>query len=528
MPTRRPLRTPRALAATAVLAALALLTGCYSGVVGEQPAPTATRPVVDGPFADYFGQQVDWSPCDSGFECATILAPMDWEDETDPRTVSLAAIRHVASGPDRIGSLFVNPGGPGASGVDFVRDNLSYILSPSVVERYDVVGWDPRGTGASAPVTCYTDPEDISDFLYGISEIDPAVDPDGWAEEQLAEGRRYADACEAGTGEVLEFIDTLSTVRDLELLRVLSGDDVLNYLGYSYGTAIGSIYVDEYPETVGRVVLDGVVDREQPLIDGIVAQQAGFELALTNFVEACPGFADCPLSGDPAIDLPRIHGLVEAFEAAPVAGGAYAEGRVMTGGTLATAISQALYAETFWPALSSLFAEVTQPSPVTDIAWQLADMYNDFTPGVGYASNLQDALWAIYCVDYPVDLDPASLAEAQRRVEAAAPTLTLAYPPTPDPVCSQWPYSYRGGQHERLSGTGAAPVLIVSTTGDPATPYEAGVKLSEDLESGVLVTFDGEGHTAYSAFGNQCVVDIVDAYLLDGVVPDDGVWCDAD
>ena len=197
----------------------------------------------------------------------------------------------------------------------------------------------------------------------------------------------------------------------------------------------------------------------------------------------------------------------------------------MTGQALKTGVLQALYSEALWPNLSTLFAEALRPAPVTDMAWALADMYNDFTPGVGFGSNIQDALWAIYCVDYPVELDPAALNEQNERLRAAAPTLTLDLPASPDSVCAQWPYEYRGGQHGKLTGKGAKPVLIISTTGDPATPYEEGVKLADDLESGRLLSFEGEGHTAYSRFGDQCVVDAVDNYLLQGIAPADGTWC---
>ncbi|MBO9578155.1 MAG: alpha/beta fold hydrolase [Microbacteriaceae bacterium] len=537
MSSRHPLRRVRVLGAAAALAALALLAGCYYGgnpfgpvqPAVEDPVPTP-KPVetTDGPFGAFYDQQVDWRPCEDGFECATITAPLDWEDEGDDRTVELAAIRHPATGPHRIGSLFVNPGGPGASGYDFVAGGVDWFLSRSVIDAYDVVGWDPRGIGRSSGVTCFTDPEDISEFLYYVPEADYRTDPDAWVAEQLALGKKYADACEANTGDVLEFIDTLSTVRDLDLLRAVVGDEELHYLGYSYGTAIGAVYADEFPERVGRVVLDGVMDREAPLADLNVSQQAGFELALTHFVEACPSFDGCPLTGDPDRDLPRIHQRIVDFQDQPVAdrSSEAAAGRVMNGTTLRLAIIQALYSDTLWPDLAAMLGQVLQSQPSTDIAWQLADMYNDFTPGVGYNSTLQDALFAVYCVDYPVDTDPAVLADTQERLEQAAPTLTLDLPVYPDPVCSEWPYSYRGGQHGQLSGKGAKPVLIVSTTGDPATPYEEGVKLADDLESGVLVSFDGEGHTAYSAYGDQCVVDAVDGYLVDGTVPEDGTWCE--
>jgi len=537
MPSRRPARrAPRILAiAAAASAALALLAGCRAGGDPFGPGPSATPTTsssaatpdeLDGPFADYFTQTVDWAPCADAFECGTIDAPIDWEHADDARSVPLAAIRHRATDPNPIGTLFVNPGGPGGSGVDFVRDSLDYFLAADVIAHYDVVGWDPRGVGQSDPVTCYTDPADIADFLYYVPTVNADADPEGWVAEQLAVGKRYAEACTQHTGDILQFIDTLSTVRDLELLRAVSGDPQLHYLGYSYGTAIGSIYVDQYPQIVGRVVLDGVVDRQASLVETSVSQQAGFELALTHFVEQCPQlFDDCPFTADTSAGLARIHATLEAFQDHPVTG---ANGRTMTGRTLGTAIIEALYSESYWQPLNQMFNEVFASRPVTDTAWTLADLYNDFTPGRGFSSNLQDAFLAIYCVDYPVVTDPAVLADMQAQLEAASPTLTLDLPPTPDPVCTNWPYQYRGGQHGPLTGKGAAPVLIVSTTGDPATPYEEGVKLADDLESGVLLTFDGEGHTAYSAFGNGCILDTVDAYLLDGTVPADGTRCEAE
>ena len=531
MAPRRPPRPSRVLGVVAAaVAALTLLAGCYNGgspFSGPRETATSAPTPSSGPFAAFYDQVVDWTACDTGFECATVVAPLDWEDETDSRTVDIAVIRHRATGADRIGTLFVNPGGPGASGVDFVHDDSFWFVSPEIVQRYDIVGWDPRGAGRTATVTCFTDPADVSEFLYFVPSVDPKTDPDGWVEEQLAEGAKYADACHENSGDDLEFIDTLSTVRDLELLRALSGDPQLHYLGYSYGTAIGAVYVDEYPDRVGRVVLDGVMDRESSLLELAVSQQAGFELALTHFVEGCPAFSDCPFKGDPVVDLPRIHAVLEQFQARPVSGGTVAAGRTMTGQSLKTGVLQALYSESLWPALSTLFAEVLRPVPVTDTAWALADMYNDFTPGVGFGTNIQDALWAVYCVDYPVDTDPAVLEQYTVQLKAVAPTLTLDLPEAPDIACSQWPYEYRGGQHGRLTGKGANPVLIVSTTGDPATPYEEGVKLADDLESGVLVSFEGEGHTAYSRYGDQCVIDAVDGYLLRGIVPADGTWCES-
>lgn len=518
----------RLVGVAASVGALALLSGCWNGgLIASAPESSAapTTPAEStGDFAAYFDQEVEWSSCEGGeFECTTIVAPMDWENPDDTREVELAVVKRPSSGDGRLGTLFTNPGGPGASGYDFVLDGYDSIFPEVVRDAYDLVGWDPRGVSRSEPVTCYTDPDDIEEFLYFVPTVDPDTDPEGWVAEQEAEAAAYAEACYEGTGEVLEFVDTLTAVRDLELLRATVGDDVLNYVGYSYGTALGAIYVDEYPDRVGRVVLDGVVDRESTLAELNVSQMGGFELALTNFVTACPdSFDDCPFTTDVEASLARIKATIDAFNDAPVAN---AEGRVMTGTALRTAILMGLYSESYWESMSTMFSEVLQATPVTDMAWRFADFYNDFTLGVGYSSNLQDALWAVYCVDYPVETDMTALEQQAQEVLEAAPTLALDTPVMVDAVCSAWPYEYRGGQHGELTGTGAAPVLIVSTTGDPATPYEEGVKLADDLESGVLLSFDGEGHTAYSAYGDQCVMDTVDAYLVDGIVPPDDSWC---
>lgn len=510
---RRTRITGLAAAASVVLLALA---GCYSGgFPGDPiaaPTPTATAPA-DGLEA-YYGQTVAWDDCGDGFECADVVAPLNWAAPDPATDITLGVVRKPATG-DRLGSLFVNPGGPGASGFDLVRDSVDFAVSPALQERYDIVGWDPRGVGRSAPVTCYTDPKDMDDFLFGLPAANPTSDPQGWIDEVTASAVAFGDACLEHTGEVLQYIDTLSTVHDLDLLRAVVGDDQLHYLGYSYGSDIGAYYADEFPEHVGRIVLDGATDPALSVFDVGLEQAKGFQRALENYLVACPGLfgVDCPFSGDLAVDLPRIRALYDRYDASPALG---ADGRYMDAGVLDTAMSAALYSQDSWEYLNVLFTQAEAGQ--TEMAFLLADFYYDRNPDGTYATNMFEAFYAIYCVDYPVETDPAVLAEQELLLQQASPTTYRKLPPIGDAVCANWPFHYLGDGDTSVTGAGAPPILIIATTGDPATPYEWGVRLSEAMESAVLVTYNGEGHTAYNK-GNRCVDTTVDDYFIDGTVP---------
>lgn len=506
-------RSRLAAAVAAGAAVLIAITGCAFGGFPGDAASTPT-PTASGPLASYYGQTVEWTDCGGGFECADVVAPLNWDDPDPATDITLAVVRKPATG-QKIGSLFVNPGGPGASGYDFVYDSLDYAVSADLQERYDIVGWDPRGVGRSAPVTCYTDPADMDEFLFGIPTANPTTDPQGWVDEVTASAVDFGQACLENTGEVLQYIDTLSTVHDLDLLRAVVGDETLSYLGYSYGSDIGAYYADEFPENVGRIVLDGATDPSLSVFEVGLEQTKGFQRALENYLQACPGLfgTDCPFTGDLTVDLPRIRALFDRYDASPVRG---ADGRVMDAGVLDTAISAALYSQDSWQYLNSLFTDAEAGQ--TDVAFLLADYYYDRSSDGTYSSNMFEAFFAIYCVDYPVETDPEVLAQQQVLLQEASPTTYRALPAIGDPVCENWPYQYLGDGDTSVTGAGAPPILIVATTGDPATPYEWGVRLSEAMESAVLVTYNGEGHTAYNK-GSTCIDATVDAYFIDGTVP---------
>ena len=494
----------RAGALSGALVAVLLLAGCFGGPVTS--TPTGER--VDAALQPYYDQVLLWVDCGDGAECSTVRAPMDWANPAADTDIELAVTRHGATG-EALGSLFVNPGGPGASGYDLIHDSVDFAVSAVLRESFDIVGWDPRGVGRSTPVTCYDD-EQLDDFIYGIAEA-----PDGtpeWVAEITAEAVAFGQACLDGTGPVLEFVDTESTVRDLDLLRAIVGDDTLHYLGYSYGSDIGATYAELFPSKVGRMVLDGATDSSLSAFDESVTQAGGFELALGNYLAACPSLEECPFTGDVPADKAGIRALMIELDETPIEA---PDGRMLDAGVLDTALAMSLYSEDYWPEANAMFSEVQQG--VTETAFYLADYYNGRDVDGTYIDNSLEAFLAISCVDAPVITDPAVIADYEARLTAAAPTTTFTSG-LGDVLCAEWPFAYRGEPITAVTGAGAAPILVVSTTGDPATPYEWGVALSQQLESATLITHNGEGHTAYNS-GVTCVDSAVDAYFVAGTVP---------
>lgn len=508
----------------AATAALLLLSGCsllpnflpeYEPAEGD-PTSKPTGEQVPAELRPYYEQALLWTDCGAGQMCTTAIAPMNWDDPSEGPDIELALTRHAATGA-KLGSLFVNPGGPGASGYDLIHDSLDFAVGAALIERFDVIGWDPRGVGRSTAVVCYDD-AGMDEFIYGL----PAA-PRGtqaWIDEVTQASIDFGQACLENTGPVLAYIDTVSTVRDLDMLRAVVGDPKLNYLGYSYGSDIGTFYIELFPEKVGRIVLDGATDSEISVEEVGITQTAGFQRALENYLTACPGLFDtqCPFTGDLDVDLQVIRGLYDRYDATPIAA---RDGRMMDAGVLDIAMSMALYSQGSWSYLNSLFREAMGGQ--TDTAFFLADYYYSRGSDGRYLDNSLQAFLAIYCVDYPVETDPAKWVEYEAKLQAASPTTYRPSPPIGDTLCQNWPFQYRGGEVQ-IDGAGAADVLIIATTGDPATPYEWGVALSEQLESGHLVTYQGEGHTAYNG-GVACIDNTIEDYFITGKVPPADPMC---
>ena len=504
-----------AVAAGLVAVCLAL-SGCLSAAIPGAARPsTSQSPDTSGVSADllpFYEQALDWTTCNESFDCTTVVAPLDWTDPAKGE-IELAVIRSRAEGTDEpVGSLLTNPGGPGESGLAYVRDSLTFTVSDPVRQVYDTIGFDPRGVGESTAVRCY-DAASMDSYLFDIPEAARGTAP--WEDELLEADGGFADACQENSGGILPYVTTENAARDLDLLRAVLGDTELNYLGYSYGTFLGATYAKLYPERVGRLVLDGAVDPTVSSLDVGLTQGIGFESALRAYMASCLDDDECPFRGSVDDAMDDLATLLASVERDPLRN---ADGRMLGADALIGAIVRALYAEALWPYLTAALTEVLEGSPAT--AYLLVDDYYNRVDG-RYLDNSTEAFVAYNCMDYPRDATPEQHAAAEARLAAEAPTIA-PYWWGPD-GCEAWPYPPTGVR-EPIAADGAAPIVVVGTTNDPATPYEWSVSLADQLSSGVLVTRVGEGHTGYNK-GNTCVDHAVETYLLAGTPPPDGVRC---
>lgn len=509
--SRRPL-----VVAAGSAALLGLLAGCSLIPFPFSPAPDSTsQPTgeqVDAALEPYYAQVLSWSRCGDGLQCATAIAPMDWADPARG-DIELALVRHPATG-DRLGSMLINPGGPGGSGFDAVFESVDYYASERMMERYDIVGFDPRGVGRSTAITCYDDPAVLDAFNYDITPGVPGSDE--WFAAGDAAFADWGDSCLEHTGDLLGLVDTESAARDLDMLRAALGDERLNFLGYSYGTYLGATYADLFPQKTGRLVLDGAVDPATTDFDVTRTQAVGFENAFRAYLADCLDRDECPFTGTVDAAEARAAALLADLRATPIP---HDDGRLLGESTMFYAIILPLYNELNWPYLDELFYEVFRGG--TDTAFFLADAYNGREPDGTYVDNSTEAFIAINCLD---DSDLTSVEQARANaVELAELAPVFGPAMSYGTGCVGWPVT---GDRERveITAAGSADILVVGTTNDPATPYVWAVALAEQLENGHLVTYDGEGHTAYNK-SNSCVNDAVDDFVIDGVVPATDPMC---
>lgn len=484
-----------------VLLAAAPVTGA-GAVPRTAPVVTAQAPPGLEPF---YAQEIVWTPCGVAAECATVSAPLDHADPA-AGVIDLALTRVPSTGAAAPqGSLLVNFGGPGGSGTAAI-EGWAAGLDPDVRAAYDVVGFDPRGVGSSTAVDCVDGP---TVDAWRADPVDPDT-PEGLA-ELTARAELFAAACASTTGPLLGEVDTDSAARDLDLLRAVLGDDRLTYLGYSYGTALGAAYIELFPERTGRFVLDAAVDPALDIADLSVQQAAGFERSLRVFAASCLPQDGCPLEGTVDEAVAEIDALLERLETQPLP---TADGRPLTVDDAVAGIIRPLYEDRVWWLLGQALGRALDHGDGTALMF-LADSAYGRSPDGTY-SNANEANTAIDCLDYPVDDSPAAMAALDARLQEAAPTLG-DYFSHDEAYCGAWP-------HEPVSppapvdGAGAGPVLVVGGTGDPATPYAWSEALAEQLAGGHLLTREGEGHGSYLR-GNLCVDEVVNGYLLQGVLP---------
>lgn len=510
----------RPLAAVAALAAAAL-AGCSlvdlvpakpmpDPVTSETPEPT--RAPVAPEDSPVYQQKVTWRECD-GFECASIEVPLDWSDPAGP-TVLIAVNRSAARKPDeRIGSLLINPGGPGGSGLDLLEGFVD-TAGAELLDHFDVIGFDPRGVGKSTPVSCGSSRE-LDEFFVTDFFVETQDDLTR-AERRSAE---FAQLCRSETGPILENVDTVSAARDMDVIRAVLGDEKLHYLGYSYGTQLGAVYASLYPHRAGRLVLDGGVDFLLSPEEQSIQQAAGFESALRAFIDWCLDQRDCRLEGGTENARRQIARIAEHARDEGYPSGAVMDvnGNLMVYGMVVT-----LYDERSWEYLMYALNEVITRGTAQGF-YELANFYLDRDARSGeYQGNSTIAFTAISCLDGE---DEERTIEQQRefarKAELASPTFGWWFSGAGS--CAGWPWTAKEHVTSLESAKAADPILVVATTNDPATPYQWSVSLAEQLGASLL-TYRGEGHTAYGR-SNQCVTDAVDAYLVRGELPAQGAFC---
>ncbi|MEU5159195.1 alpha/beta hydrolase [Streptomyces sp. NPDC020875] len=517
MDHRRLLRSSAlALAATGLL-----LSGCTGPGTGDRasaaPAGGSGQGARSSPSAElkpFYGQKLSWRKCGtSGFQCATLKAPLDY-GAPGGETIELAVARKKATGPgSRLGSLHVNPGGPGGSAVGFLQSYAALGYPAPVRARYDMVAMDPRGVARSEPVECLD-----GKAMDAHTQVDQTPDtaPDASAFHTAL--KNFAAGCEKKSGKVLPHVSTANTARDMDIFRAALGDTRLTYVGASYGTFLGTIYAELFPARTGRLVLDGAMDPSLSARQLNLDQTEGFETAFRSFAEDCVAREDCPL-GRTSVKAAGQH-LKKFFtdlDQRPVPTG---QSRELGESLATTGVLAAMYDEAAWPRLRAALSAAMDGRGEALLA--LADAYYERDPDGTY-SNLMFANAAVNCLDAP----PAFSREAE--MHTALPDFERVSPVFGRNFawaalnCTYWPTPATGTPH-RVTADGAPPILVVGTTRDPATPYKWSRALASQLSSGRLLTYDGDGHTAYGR-GSDCVDTAINTYLLEGEAPQDGKRC---
>lgn len=552
MSARSTVRRGAALrAAAAVTATLCLLTSCAAAaedggdeepeiagvpspsVAGEagplpgaeaEPEPAALPPLP----ARIVDQRPAWGACGApteaqgggpapgaSWQCAELTVPVDYADP-DGRTMQLALVRSRAEGDRRIGSLVLNFGGPGGSGVATLPRMEQRFTS--LAGAFDLVSLDPRGVGDSEGVVCFAG-EQRDAMLEAVARPEPAAGPAG--EQSYLDGRlAHAERCAREAGELLPHLTTANTARDLDVLREVLGEHRLHYYGASYGTKLGAVHAALFPDRVGRVVLDSVVDPTVDVVGRALGQTAGFQQALDAYLTDCVAGGACPAGSDLAEARLFLGGLLDSLADRPLP---TAGGRLLTQNLAVTGVMGSLYSEGAWPRLTRALHEAHAEGR-GDLLLAAADRYNGRNQQGGYR-NLHDANVAVNCADFASRPDLDTVREQRAAFEEASPVLGrfLVWELL---GCAGWPVVSERDQPEVAVDGADRTILLVAVTGDPATPYRGAERMREALGEGTaaLLTLDGEGHGAYTS-GNPCVTAAVDAHLLTGTTPADGTVC---
>jgi pimeloyl-ACP methyl ester carboxylesterase len=498
---------------TGVLLATSACASSGSGGLEQALVPTTTTTAATTTTTGSVtpSKPLAWVPCRGatgpiGYQCAVLQVPLDYKNPA-ARTIGIALDRKPATGT-KIGSLLANPGGPGVSGVDGLTYEVS-LLSKNVLDHFDIIGFDPRGVARSAPIHCVDGPA-LDRYLH----LDPAPTTDAGFQALVDAAKSLDLGCQANSGDVLPFVSTENAARDMDQIRQAVGDDKLTYLGFSYGTFLGATYAELFPSNVRAMTLDGALDPAADPIKANIDQSAAFDKELNAFFADCASHLTC--AWHPGGDLhAAFDALFARIRVQPLPGRGV---RKVGPDEALFGVLAPLYDKVSWPDLA-LALELAGHSDGS-LLLALFDSYTQRRPDGTYA-NQQEANIAVSCLDDPLPRDPAVLRQRAPAAAQAAPEFGLAnlYSQL---TCAFWPVPPTGHPHT-IRAAGAPPIVVVGSTGDPATPYPQAQALAGELEHGVLITRVGDGHTGYRS--SACVRQLVDSYLVDLSVPTNGTTC---
>lgn len=488
-----------------------ILSGTVTGVNDFRPVPnTGPMPSTDPALARYYDQKLAWKSCGAN-QCARMRVPLDYA-RPDGTEIKIAVLKAPAGDPaHRVGALVVNPGGPGGSGTNFAAAGAAQFGEP-LTRYYDIVGFDPRGVGSSDPVRCLSTAQ-----LDTVLAADP--DPDTAAErarsDQLYTG--FGQGCLARSGELARHISTAEAARDMDILRAALHQPKLDYLGSSYGTFLGAMFANEFPSHVGRFVLDGAIDPALSNEKLSLEQAHGFEIALRSYLADCVASRRCFLGDSVAQGEAKIRALLNRLDSTPLPTGS---DRVLTEGLGMTGVFLPLYVKAFWPDLTDALDQAINHHDGAALL-KLADFYAARGSN-GYQDNSMEALTAVNCLDHDDYIATKDVPAHFAAFEKASPTFGRAFAFGLS-TCSNWPIR-SGNRTVALHATGAPPIVVIGTTRDPATPYAWAKALADELDSGQLITRNGDGHTGFQR-GNSCVDEAVEKWLIEATAPKVDLSC---
>lgn len=451
---------------------------------------------------------LEWKECDGGFDCATLQVPLD-HTKPDGETIEIGVTRHRADNPsERIGVLLINPGGPGGSATE-----LAHTLprAGELGDRFDIIGMDPRGVDTSSELDCHS-------HLQEIYDADPTVDSAKDKEELLSTSKDFVQECKEKYGSLLGFMGTTDVAKDMDLLRSALGEEQISYLGYSYGTSLGQEYARLFPTRVRAMILDGVVDHGPDGLDMAKGQAAGFELAFETYVRHCR-YEGCGFGARDNDVAAVIDEVISMAETNPIP--APNADRPATPGTISVALARGLYSDQLWSQLSSALRDGLEGDASGIV--QMADEYLGREPDGSYGGGFE-VYFSVTCLDDPWPKDVEKYFEAAAAAEKESPRFGAAI--VIDYLrCAMWPVDPKPLKPIPSDIEGLAPILVVSTTGDPATPHENAVEVANQISGSVLVTNVGRGHTIV-LHGKPCIDDIAMDYLIDLKLPDANTRCE--